>query len=618
MTRHAGLGSRVRAVAVAAAAAVAVMASLPETPARAQTSSDAVIGYRPSQGVFIPGAGLAGDADASAVELNPAQLAMLAGSSFVLVGNAATSDSPLPGRGVGLFLGGPIVLQSALGMGVQAVAHTDALDIDGHTKLSFSYALRLGRGFGIGVDWAHVFRGAYGGLDTFDAGATWRPNPHLGLGLTVRDLSSPGANGQPELPRMWSAELLLRPVASDRVELGLGAAHAEGDEWKRVSTRARLAVRITSGLHVFGDFESLPGQTEHVFASGGYYRGSAGLAFDLEHLGATFAMRSGHPGAGDSGIGGSVLLRSSGERYPALFVPRRIERVSLDGVEGERAYVNVVRRLRAAASDDATAGVLMKIENLQLGWGRIEEIRDLVAVLRARGKLVYAYATFPATRDYYLASACDGIIVHPAGELSLRGLGQVVTFYKGLLDRVGVKVELVRIAEYKGAMEPFVMTEQSAPVRENKNQLLDDVYQRVLAAIVGGRGRMGRGLDEQKLGAIIDRGALNPDEALRAGLIDAVKDENEIDDTLAKLSGRRGLRVANPDLSPQRPQRWGGRRVAVVLVDGTIADGPSQDLPLGLGDVSGSDTLVAALDECRRDPSIGAVVLRVNSPGGSA
>ncbi|HVR64938.1 MAG TPA: signal peptide peptidase SppA, partial [Polyangia bacterium] len=206
----------------------------------------------------------------------------------------------------------------------------------------------------------------------------------------------------------------------------------------------------------------------------------------------------------------------------------------------------------------------------------------------------------------------------PAGELSLRGLGQVVTFYKGLLDRVGVRVELVRIAEYKGAMEPFVMTEQSAPVRENKNQLLDDVNNRVLAAIVAGRGRAGRGLDERTLRAIIDRGALNPDEALRAGLVDAVKDENDIDDTLARLSGRRGLHVGDPDVSPQRPQRWGGRRVAVVLVDGTIADGPSQEFPLGLGDVSGSDTLVAALDECRRDPSIGAVVLRVNSPGGSA
>jgi protease-4 len=76
--------------------------------------------------------------------------------------------------------------------------------------------------------------------------------------------------------------------------------------------------------------------------------------------------------------------------------------------------------------------------------------------------------------------------------------------------------------------------------------------------------------------------------------------------------------VVDPDPSPLRPQSWGGRRVAVVLVDGAIADGPSQSFPLGFGVVAGSDTLVAALDECRRDPGIGAVVLRVNSPGGSA
>ncbi|HEY2902267.1 MAG TPA: signal peptide peptidase SppA [Polyangia bacterium] len=620
MTKDSRLRLRPRSSAGIAWAIVITVAAVVATGGRAQAqaqkSTDALIGYRATQGVYIPGSGVAGDADASGVELNPAQLGLLNGSSLVLAGDASSTDAPLPGRGVGLLLAAPVVFRSALGIGLSGVARTDALGIDSHTKLQISYALRLGGGFALGVDYAHLYSGYYSGLNTFDAGVSMRPGPHLALGVTVRDLSAPTANNQAILQRQWIAELALRPIGTDRFELALGSGHTEDDPWKGVLARVRLAARITDGLRLFADFESIPGNADHVFASGGYYRGSAGFWIDLDHVGAALAMRSGRPGVGDSGSGAAVAVRVSGDRYPALFAPRKIERINLDGVDSDRGYLQVVRALRAAANDDSVAGVLLKIENLQIGWGRIEEVRELVGALRGRGKLVYAYATFPATRDYYLASACNGIIVHPAGEVSLRGLGQTVTFYKGLIDRVGVNVDLVRIAEYKGAMEPFVMNEQSAPVRENKNQLLDDIYGRVLKAVV--TGRAARGMTDDKVRAVVDRGSLDPLDAQRAGLIDAVSDENTLDDALAVLSGWRGLHVSDPDRSPQRPQRWGGRRVAVVLVDGTIADGPSQDYPLGLGDVSGSDTLIAALDECRRDSGVGAVVLRVNSPGGSA
>src|SRR5262249_10904109 len=135
------------------------------------------------------------------------------------------------------------------------------------------------------------------------------------------------------------------------------------------------------------------------------------------------------------------------------------------GVESERAYLELVRRLRAIEADASVAGVLIKLENLELGLARVEELRDEVVALRARGKRVYAYGPFPSTRAYYLAVACDGIVVHPAGELSLTGFSQTVTFYKRAMDRLGVNVDLVRIGEYKGAMEPFIMDEQSPAVR---------------------------------------------------------------------------------------------------------------------------------------------------------
>ena len=99
-----------------------------------------------------------------------------------------------------------------------------------------------------------------------------------------------------------------------------------------------------------------------------------------------------------------------------------------------------------------------------------------MAFLRARGKRVFAYAPSPSMREYYLASAADAIVLHPAGELSLTGISQSVTFYKSAMDRIGVQADLVRIGAFKGAMEPFIMTEQSPDVRANKNRLLDDVF----------------------------------------------------------------------------------------------------------------------------------------------
>ena len=162
------------------------------------------------------------------------------------------------------------------------------------------------------------------------------------------------------------------------------------------------------------------------------------------------------------------------------------------------------------------------------------------------------------------------------------------------------------------------MTEQSPSVRENKNQLLDDVYGRVTAAIAADRTRAGHPMDAAMVRALVDRGIFSPGDA-HAGRPGRRR---------RRRRGSGGLRPARarpPELAAARsrlvagaPAAWPSRRVAVLFVDGTMVDGPNVELPFGMGAFAGSDTLVAALEQCRRDPTIAAVVLRVNSPGGSA
>ncbi|HSS38362.1 MAG TPA: S49 family peptidase, partial [Polyangia bacterium] len=586
---------------------------------------------RPTRGPFITGATRAGTGDATDTELNPAALALMPASDAELVGAAAGQGGTIPRRGAGLYLAAPF-WSSALGFGLSRVSGTGDAPIDGHTTLRLAYALRLGRHAAIGAAWAHIWDGTFAATDTFDFGLSLLAGRHLALAFTVEDVGQPHPSSRAtELPRLWTGEAALRPLGTRRLEVAVGAAHADSDRWAAVVPWLRVLVQVTNGFGLYAQASRVPAYGQGPFGGSAYTNAGVGLTLDLEHLGLMAALHGYFEGSSANApapaavpvapahtVGFAGRLRVNGARQPAVLNPPYVARVSLEAIHDDRAFFQLVRRLRALAADPGAVAVLFKLEDVDLGYGRVEEVRDLIAALRARGKRTFAYVTFPSTREYYLAAACDTIVIHPAGTLGVNGVAQNVTFYKGALDRLGVHLELVRAGAYKGAMEPFVMTEQSAPVRANKNQLLDDVFGRVTAAIAADRTRAGHPMDAAAVRALIDRGVFDAGAAAMAGLVDAQIAEGDLEPALGRTLGRPHIALRDPDGSPEVPVAWPGRRVAVLFVDGTIVDGPSAQLPFGMGGFAGSDTLVAALERCRREPTIGAVVLRVNSPGGSA
>jgi protease-4 len=316
----------------------------------------------------------------------------------------------------------------------------------------------------------------------------------------------------------------------------------------------------------------------------------------------------------EPGPGASFVLRTFAGRRGPLFAARHVERVKLEGLENDGRFLERVVTLRRLADDPTVGAVLLEIGDLDLGPARIEELRGLVMAMRQR-KPVFAQMVAPSMREYYLAAACDRIVVHPAGSVAVMGLSQTVTFYKSVMDKLGVQVQLVRIAEYKGAMEPFVMTEQSEPVRRNKNAVLDDNYSRMVGAIAAGRA--GRGLAVESLPALVDRAVLSPGEAKQQGLIDEVADERETEGFVRATLGRRWP-VVHGAGGRYEQRRWSPARVGVVLVDGAIVEGGQGGLPLGTGELAYADRIIEAIEQMRDDGSVRAVVLRVNSPGGSA
>jgi protease-4 len=601
---------------VLAASLVAGLAS-GVRPARAQISDPET---RPTRGPLITNGVRAGDADATAVELNPGSVGLLPGGSLELVvtgGTSAGSAAARTRRGAGLYWAAPIWGPHALGASLTGVTgFTDAAGggIDEHTTFRLAYALRLGRAAAIGAAWAHIWSGRFAGTDTFDFGLSIRAGRYAALGVTLEDAWQPEAT-----PRLWNAELAIRPLGTDRLELAIGAAHADADEWARLVPRARLWVKLVDGLRLYGEGERVPVAMGPTALEGGAdSRLGVGMAMDFGQAGGAVGVYGTFPGTGENGGSVAARLHVTTERGPELVGPAYVVRVPLEGIDDDRAFVGLVRGIRSLAADKPVAAVLFKVENVKLGTAHIEELRGLMTFLRAHGKRVFAYAPSPSTREYYLASAADAIVVHPAGDVALNGLSQSVTFYKHAMDRIGVRVDLVRIGSYKGAMEPYVMNEQSADVKANKTRMLDDVFDRITTAIAADRSRVGRRMEVAEVRTLIDRGIFTPPEAQAAGLVDGVADQGQLEMVIARALGRPDVGITDMDYAPIAPGAWPGRRIAVVLVDGTIVDGPSQELPFGIGGVAGSDTLMSALEECKNDSTVGAVVLRVNSPGGSA
>ncbi len=280
------------------------------------------------------------------------------------------------------------------------------------------------------------------------------------------------------------------------------------------------------------------------------------MAIDFDHLGGVVGVPILIPATGSSGAGIAGRLHLDGERRPALAAPAYVARVRLEGIDDDRHFFQVVRRLRALAVDPAVAGVLFKIEGVNLGYGRIEELRDLVALLRAHGKRTFGYLTFPSTREYYLAAACDVILVHPAGELSVTGVATNVTFYK---DSDGPPRRPPRAGAHRRVQGGDGAVHHDGAVAGGAREQEPAARRRVRPRDRRDRRRPharrppdGRGRSSARL---IDRGIFSAGDAALAGLADAVAAEGDLEPFVQHALGRANLKLRDPDPSPAAPGR---------------------------------------------------------------
>ncbi len=283
----------------------------------------------------------------------------------------------------------------------------------------------------------------------------------------------------------------------------------------------------------------------------------------------------------------------------------------------------LVTALKHAAADDRIAGLFITGNLIPLDYGSgfaaLREVRAAIAEFKGAGKPVLAYGTYPGTRELYLMSAADEIVLNPLGMAWMPGLASEALFYKGAFDKFGIGVQVTRAGRFKSYHDPFVRKDFSPETRQELSELLDDLWGEIRGTVAEGRG-----MEPAALQAVVEGPeALRAEVALAGGIVDRLA---YLDEVLAELRSRTGVsdeadpftqidirayaKATGATVAPSAGGRRG--RVAVVYAEGSIIDGPGI-----MGEV-GSESYAHELRRLRTDPAVKAVVLRVNSPGGSA
>lgn len=274
---------------------------------------------------------------------------------------------------------------------------------------------------------------------------------------------------------------------------------------------------------------------------------------------------------------------------------------------------DILERIRYAATDGNIKGIYIDAGSIGTGFASLKEIRDELQTFKKTGKFVVAYNAGYNQKAYYVASIADKVYVNPQGTVDFRGLASSTMFYKDLLDKVGVEMQIVKVGTFKSAVEPFFLNQMSDPNRLQVSSYLGSIYDTFINEISASRK-----IAADSLKAIADGYLVrNADDAVRYKLADAKLYKDELLSDLRKrlhLGEKEEIPfVSLLDYNKKIKSDVSSSEIAVLYATGEIVDGEGK----GPGEIGG-DKLSRELRALREDDAVKAVVLRINSPGGSA
>ncbi|NCA85992.1 MAG: signal peptide peptidase SppA [Clostridia bacterium] len=277
---------------------------------------------------------------------------------------------------------------------------------------------------------------------------------------------------------------------------------------------------------------------------------------------------------------------------------------------------DILKNLDKASRDPNIKGIYLDLSSMQGGMATAEEIRDALLEFKKSGKFILAYSEGYTQGSYYLASTADTIFLNPEGGVDFRGLSAEVMFFKGTLEKLDAEMQIIRHGKYKSAVEPFLLEQMSDESREQMQAIIDAIWTRMSGDV-----SVSRNLTVEQLNEIAENLSLrNAEDALKYHFVDALVYKDEVinalksrlgvedDDDIETVSLAKYTDASDPD-NPKIDRK---NRIAVVYAIGEIISGDGDDLTIG------SERISKAIREARRDDKVKAIVMRVNSPGGSA
>lgn len=275
---------------------------------------------------------------------------------------------------------------------------------------------------------------------------------------------------------------------------------------------------------------------------------------------------------------------------------------------------NVMQSLKKAETDDKIKGVVLKLNPSPNGWATLQQLRNAVLDFKTSGKFVYAYGEQITQGAYYVATAADSIFLNPVGDIEFRGFATILTFFKGTLDKLEIEPEIFYAGKFKSATEPFRATQMSDANREQIKEFQSDFWSEFVTAVAQRIGVDTAAVTKMAVDGVIEF----PEDAVTYKLVDGLRYSDQVSDLLKEEMGLEKDKdpkfvMINQYAEGLRNDFKTGDKIAVLYAEGSIVDGESD----GDGQVASAD-MMKTIRAIRKNDKIKAVVLRVNSPGGSA
>lgn len=299
-------------------------------------------------------------------------------------------------------------------------------------------------------------------------------------------------------------------------------------------------------------------------------------------------------------LSGEILERTAPDFFFTMFMGRK-----------PLTMHNLFMNIRKAKVDKRIDSLLLRFDYLECGWGKINELREAILDFRKSGKKAYAYIEEgpELNKEYYLATACDRVILHPLGWLSITGIGGYIPFIKNTLAKLGIEAEFVHVEEYKTAADMFTEDGFTPAHREMTESIYGNLFSQYVKKVAKARGK-----SEDEIKKLIDHAFYQGENALKAGLVDDLLYEDQLEELL-KGEKKKISKISLDQYSKIKPSTLGinrGKKIALIYGCGLIHTGE------GYIQTMGSTSVARWIKKAREDKSVAAVVFRVDSPGGSA